>query len=285
MPPAHASRLATPPRSLLDLESFAERVRAQNEAFAHADPFPHLVIDDFLPEDVADALAAEFDSPELEWQSLHHVNERKLVCGDLASMGPIARALIDELHGPPFLAELGRLTGIPGLFGDPDLDGAGLHRMLPGGHLNVHADALCHVKRRAWSRQLNLILFLNRDWEEADRGWLEFWDARVERRVQRIAPIFNRCVLFRTIETSFHGVPEGVACTPGRSRKSLALYYFREEARTVALRTTRYVPRPGDPPLRRALIGLDRALVAAFSLLKRYTPLDNARVSRLLRRL
>jgi Rps23 Pro-64 3,4-dihydroxylase Tpa1-like proline 4-hydroxylase len=177
------------------------------------------------------------------------------------------------------------LTGARGLLGDPDLDGAGLHRMEPGGYLNVHADALMHGKRRTWSRQLNLILFLNRDWREDYRGALELWTGDVRRCVRSIAPIFNRAVLFRTTPTSFHGVPEAVACPPGRARKSLALYYFRDEAHAVRLRPTRYVPRPDDSAARRVLIHADRALLSLYALLKRYTPLDDARVTRLLRHL
>jgi hypothetical protein len=284
--PSHRTiELATEhtPRGV-DVAAIADRLAPHAAAFAAASPFEHLVLDDFLPEAVADALAAEFDDAAIAWQPLHHVNERKSVFGDLAAMGPVAAATIQALYSPEMRATLERLTGISNLIGDPDLDGAGLHRTGPGGHLNVHTDALAHGKRRTWSRQLNLIVFLNRDWSEAYRGDLEFWDAEVSRCVQRIAPRFNRCVVFRTTPVSFHGVPEGVACPEGRSRKSLALYYFRDEAHVVPLHPTHYVPRPRDPLLRRVLIRADRALLRLYALLKRYTPIDDARVTRLLRR-
>jgi len=271
--------------NVLDLASFTERMRASRESFAAATPFPHLSLDGFLPEATADALVAEFGDGSIAWRHLHHVNEWKQVFGDRSRMGPVASRVVDELQSPPFLRALEELTGVEGLTPDPDLDGAGLQQTGPGGHLNVHADALAHTKRRSWSRQLNLILFLNRDWDDAYCGWLELWDANVERCVQRIAPTFNRCVLFRTSAISFHGVPEGVACPPGRTRKSLALYYFRDEGRVLRLEPTRYRPRPADSVARRALIHADRGLVALYSLLKRYTPLDDARASRLLRRL
>lgn len=268
----------------IDLDAIARRLAPHTASFAAASPFAHLVLDDFLPEDVADALAAEFDDPAIAWQPLHHVNERKSVFGDLARMGPVAAATVHALYSPAMRATLERLTGITQLIGDPELDGAGLHRTDPGGHLNVHTDALAHGKRRTWSRQLNLIVFLNRDWSEAYRGELELWDADVSRCVQRIAPVFNRCVLFRTTPVSYHGVPDAVACPEGRSRKSLALYYFRDEARVVPLHPTHYVPRPRDPLARRVLIRADRALLRLYALLKRYTPIDDARVTRLLRR-
>lgn len=276
---------AVPERTpTVDLDAIAARLAPHAAAFSAASPFPHLVLDDFLPEDVAAALAAEFDDPAIAWQPLHHVNERKSVFGDLAHMGPVAAATVHALHSPAMRAALERLSGVADLIGDPDLDGAGLHRTDPGGHLNVHTDALAHGKRRTWSRQLNLIVFLNRDWDEAYGGDLELWDATVSRCEQRIAPVFNRCVVFRTTPVSFHGVPDAVTCPEGRSRKSLALYYFRDEARVVPLYPTHYVPRPRDPLARRLLIRADRALLRVYALLKRYTPIDDARVTRLLRR-
>jgi hypothetical protein len=278
-------RGAAPSEPALDPERIGARLRAARADFVAAAPFPHVVLDDFLPPATADALASEIDDPRLDWQPLHHVNERKLVYGDLARMGPDAAAAVRALQSPPLLRALECLTGETGLLGDPDLDGAGLHRMEPGGYLNVHADALAHGKRRTWSRQINLILFLNRDWQESYRGSLELWSADVQRCARRIAPLFNRAVLFRATPTSFHGVPEAVACPPGRARKSLALYYFRDEAHALRLSPTRYVPRPADPRLRRLLIHADRALLALYALLKRYTPLDDARVARLLRHL
>jgi len=280
-----ADRLARRALPGTDLAAIGARLVPRRAEFLAAAPFPHLVLDDFLPEDVADALAAEFDDPSIAWQPLHHVNERKSVFGDLERMGPVAASTIRALHAPEMRSALERLTGIAGLIGDPDLDGAGLHRTGPGGHLNVHTDALAHGKRRTWSRQLNLILFLNRDWSEAYRGDLELWDAGVHHCVRRIAPAFNRCVLFQTTPASFHGVPDGVSCPEGRSRKSLALYYFRDEAHVVPLRPTHYVPRPRDAFARRVLIRADRAALRLYALLKRYTPLDDARVTRLLRRL
>jgi hypothetical protein len=169
------------------------------------------------------------------------------------------------------------------LVADPELDGSGLQETRRGGFLNVHVDHLAHTTCRTWRRQLNLLLFLNHDWPDAYRGWLELWDRGGTRCVRRIAPVFNRCVIFRTTPISFHGVPEGVGCPPDRARRSLALYYFHDEGHPCPLRPTLYVPRPADPPVRRALIHADRWLLHGYSALKRYTPIGDALVSRLLR--
>lgn len=256
--------------------------RIDPEAFARATPFAHAVVDDLLPPDVADALAAEFDAAGPSWKSYHHVNEKKLVASDVGTMGQTARSVVTMLHDTVFVAALEAIVGVDGLRSDPELDGAGLQQTRAGGFLNVHLDHLSHAKRRTWSRQVNLILFVNRDWDPAWGGALELWDASVARCERAIAPAFNRCVVFRTSERSFHGVVP-VSCPLDRARRSLALYYYRDEGRPLALRPTHYVPRPGDGPLRRVLIHADRLALGVYSALKRYTPLDDRVISRLLR--
>jgi len=157
--------------------------------------------------------------------------------------------------------------------------------MPPGGFLNVHTDFLSHTIERSWRRELNLLLFLNERWVPEHGGWLELWNASMTACARRIEPRFNRCVVFRTTATSFHGVPAHIACPPGDSRKSLALYCFHDEGRPLRLKPTHYVPRPSDGPLERALIRADRLALRIHSFLKRYTPLGDALVSKLLKRL
>jgi hypothetical protein len=269
----------------LDLARFRDLATRKRACFAAADPFPHVVLDDFLRQRAADILATEFARLPEAWTYYRHVNEQKRGFADLSRMTPECRAVIEELLSEDFARALEVLTGITSLFADPELDGGGLHETAPGGFLNVHHDFLSHTTHPSWSRQVNLLVFLNRGWQESYRGWLEFWDAGITRPVQRIAPVFNRAVIFRTDRRSFHGVPAGVACPAGTTRKSLALYYFRDEGRPCQLAPTHYVPRPEDPPLRRAFIRLDRRLLYVYSALKRYTPLGDRLVSAILRRL
>lgn len=271
--------------SPLDLGRLAALVEREREAFARATPFPHLVADDLFDPAALRAVCAEFADVGEGWTYWHHVNERKRGLSDRARLGEATRAVLAALESPECIALLERLTGVPGLRADPHLDGGGLHETLPGGYLNVHTDFLSHTLERTWRRELNLLLFLNEGWAPAHGGWLEFWDAAVSRCERRIEPRFNRCVVFRTSAASFHGVPIPVACPEGQSRKSIALYYFHDTGRALRLRPTHYLPRPDDGRLRRVLIHADRMALRAYSFLKRYTPLGDAVVSKLLRRL
>ena len=252
-------------------------------AFQNAQPFPHVAVDDFLRPEIAAAMAEEFDPDSPAWTFLHHINERKRILPDVTAMGPTTRLVVDALQSERFLGALRELSGLAELIGDPDLDGGGLADMREGSFLNVHRDFLSHGKRRSWQREINLIFFFTPQWRAEWGGALELWDHSARNCVRRVAPEFNRVVIFRTIEGSYHGVPDPLTCPPGERRRTLALYYFRDLGRTRSLQPTHYVPRPSDGRLQRVLIAADLAALRVYSLLKRYTPLRDGWASRLLR--
>jgi Rps23 Pro-64 3,4-dihydroxylase Tpa1-like proline 4-hydroxylase len=218
---------------MLDFDKLDEVARTRRDEFASAKPFPHIVIDDFLPRETADRVVAEFGDTDAGWDCYYHYNERKMALTHASGMREHTQDMVSALQSRRFVAFIEQLAGLEGLVSDPDLDGAGLHRVLPGGFLHVHADFLAHTTHRNWSRQINLLVYLNRDWNPEWNGALELWNADMTRCVQSIEPVFNRCVMFRTDATSFHGHPGKLACPPGTDRKSLALYYFREENEAI----------------------------------------------------
>src|SRR5437660_330301 len=214
--------------------------------YAQAEPFPNIVLDQFLQPWAAEAALAEFpsiDSPD--WIQYKHVNENKQGKADRSSFGPTLGAVIDELNSWRFLRFLSDLTGIESLLADPSLQGGGLHLSARGGFLTVHADFTVHPYHRTWRRRINLLVYLNKQWEDSYGGHLELWDRQMRRCARRIAPHFNRAVIFNTEPDSFHGHPDPMTCLPGVTRKSLALYYYTEEPRPSLARSTEYRARPG----------------------------------------
>jgi len=242
------------PAFRLDPGHLGELAAAHRPAYAGARPFPHAVIDDFLPGWVCDAVLAEFPAPgDIPWSEYHDAgNTLKLATDSPALMGPFTRSVFGELNGAAMLDFLEALTGIEGLIPDPHLAGGGLHQIESGGYLNVHADFNLHPRLRL-DRQLNLLLYLNHDWTEADGGHLELWSAERGECERRVLPVFNRCVVFNTTDMSLHGHPQPLAVQPPRTRKSLALYYYsagRPARERSAEHSTLY--RGSDPARRRA---------------------------------
>lgn len=195
-------------------------------AFCGASPFPHIVIDDLLPPSVLEEVLAEFPDPaKVKWKQCYHENSKKLSCADEYLMGDKTRHLIGQLNSGAFLRFLEQMTGIEGLIPDPHLFGGGLHLIEPGGFLKIHADFNVHQQLKL-DRRLNLLLFLNQDWQESYGGHLELWDRGMTTCQRRVLPVFNRCVVFATTDWSYHGHPEPLTCPPNRSRKSIAMYYY-----------------------------------------------------------
>ena len=220
-----------------------------SQSYAQATPFPHIIIDDFLPASLLDRILEEFPQPgTINWQKFNNPAEKKLASNLELQMGEWTRVLLYQLNSSTFIKFLESLTGIEGIIPDPHFAGGGLHQIERGGFLKMHDDFNRHNKLKL-DRRLNLLLYLNKDWKEEYGGYLELWDKDMTRCEQKILPIFNRCVIFSTTDFSYHGHPEPLTCPEGETRKSLALYYYsngRPAEEVSGTHTTVFKARPGD---------------------------------------
>jgi hypothetical protein len=232
-----------------DREHLAALAEDRREAYASAQPYPSIVFDDFLPEGVLEAVLAEFPSPKGgDWFAFDSATERKLATKDDTIMGPATRRLLAELNSGTFIDFLERLTGIDGLVPDPHYVGGGLHQIERGGHLKVHADFNRHP-RTDLERRLNVLIYLNRDWKDEYGGAFELWNRDMTSCAERVFPYFNRCVVFSTTSTSYHGHPEPLNCPEGETRRSIALYYYtkdRPAEEKNEAHNTLFQARPGE---------------------------------------
>jgi len=255
--------------SAFDYFTWEKQLPELTEKYQHGKPFPHIVIDDFMrPESVQRALD-EFPSIRSgKWIHYLHANEKKYGKTDFSNFSPGLRAIVEEVHSPRFIHFLSELSSIDGIFPDPDLEGGGLHQSARRGFLNIHADFNAHPHHRSWRRRMNLLLYLNRDWKDEYGGHLELWDKKMRHCMRRIAPLFNRCVIFNTDPDAFHGHPEPLQCPPQMSRKSMAFYYFTKEQKPVRIRSTDYQARPKDG-MNRVWIYLDKMALHLYDRIKR----------------
>lgn len=255
-------------QSLIDFGALNEDVEAKAAQYAAADPFPHIVLDGVLREEVFAAAAAEFPGMrDPFWKGYLHVNETKYANTQPDTWGPTLTAVARELVSPDFVAFLARLTGITGLIPDWTMDGGGLHQTLRGGHLNIHADFSTHHTHENWARRINILLYLNEEWRDEWGGRLELWDRDMTEVRGGVTPKGNRMLVFTTSHDSFHGHPDPLTCPDDVARRSMALYYFTEEAGAVR-RSTDYRARPDDG-LKKVAIWADKNAVDLFDRAKR----------------
>lgn len=236
----------TDPRfGFFDASAAREKGKELRDEYVSAEPFPHIVIDDFCSPEILNACIAFFPKkPDPASFSFDRDQERYKTSFNPDFLPDQLRSFFYSLNSRPFVQFLENLTGVEGLIPDPFFTGGGFHETTQGGHLSVHADFNIHRKLRL-ERRLNVLIYLNKDWEESYGGALELWDRRMKTCVKRIVPIFNRCVVFSTNATSFHGHPAPIAHPHRRPRQSIALYYYTATWDGVARsRATQFKRRP-----------------------------------------
>jgi hypothetical protein len=237
-------------RLFLDSRVLAAAAELHREQYRTAEPFPHVVLDDVLPVEALDLALDAFPDAESDvWKEYDNPLEGKLEAQGEERLGDDLSLLLYQFNSAPFLRFLERLSGIDALIPDPYFTGGGLHQIPRGGRLGIHADFSRH-QSLPLDRRINVLIYLNRDWREEYGGHLELWNRDMTECVVRVAPVFNRMVVFSTTDWAFHGHPDPLTCPPGMTRKSIALYYFsvgRPEGETrPGKQSTLFTPRPEE---------------------------------------
>jgi Rps23 Pro-64 3,4-dihydroxylase Tpa1-like proline 4-hydroxylase len=210
------------------------------------DPFPWIMIDDFLPEEIAQGMVDNFGPATVDSNNLSfdRNQERFKASYHPDSLNKYARGVFYAFNSRPFIKVIENITGISGLIPDPYYLGAGFHEISNGGHLSVHADFNYH-KPMNLERRINVLIYLNKDWQEEFGGQLELWNNDMTEKRHSVVPSFNRCVIFNTTSNSMHGNPEVVRHPGDISRKSIALYYYTSTWDTTKKsHTTHFRARP-----------------------------------------
>lgn len=244
------NRLALSKDILKDGALSTEIVEKQGQQYKNATPFPHIKVDGLFDDSFLEKCVDELNQIGKQNQvgDFHGAN-KKFYQSYYYQFQQNTQKLLIFLNSSDFLKYLEKITGIEGLIPDPHYNGGGYHEIKRGGFLKMHTDFNWHRKLKL-DRRVNLLLYLNKGWEESWGGELAISNSKLK-DFKKYLPIFNRMVIFSTTDHSFHGHPDPLNCPEDKSRKSIALYYYtngRPKSETFRGKngSTRYLERKND---------------------------------------
>ena len=212
---------------LVNFELFESTVCSSlRERLLHALPFPHLVLDQVFNAALLNLVWEEFDHfADDDWKT--HADSYKNTSRSMmgAKLGPASQLYFDVVNSGWFTEWISSITNVPYLLPDPKLLGGGLHESKTGGRFAVHSDFRYH-RILGLQNEMVFITYLNKDWRPEWNGALELWDRKRKKCEISIQPEFGRSVLMLHSSVSFHGHPTPLSMPNGKTRRSIAAYYY-----------------------------------------------------------
>lgn len=210
------------------LESKFNKFSYYRSKFESYSTVPFIILDNFLPENVAFSLSDEIDSiQDHQCKKFTRNGSYMQECNDLRIMENAAD-VIAQFHSKPGVQWLSNITGIKNLIPDPYLIGAGYSRSFKGDSLKNHVDFNWNNTLKLY-RAVTLIIYLTPNWKEEWKGNLEFTNFKNESIMESIFTKWNRAVLWKHHESCFHGYPTPINCPSNESRKTLRLFFYVSE--------------------------------------------------------
>jgi hypothetical protein len=199
-------------------------------------PFKHVVIDDFFPENFAHACIQNFPlTGSNNWEFTDDSDIEVKYRTTWKSEFDIPEGIINAvriLNSSLILRAMANIFPIKKILPDPYFTGGGLNVTKPNGLLDVHIDGNYH-DATGLNRRLNAILYLNPNWQKGWGGEFGLYDEKGDKCLKKVAPLFNRLVIFDTHDKSFHGLPNPLNFPAGEERRSIILYYYTKEERVL----------------------------------------------------
>jgi Rps23 Pro-64 3,4-dihydroxylase Tpa1-like proline 4-hydroxylase len=174
----------------------------------------YTIIENFAPRGLLKAVAATW--PRSDWPHWHKYADRnanKLGSKDAHRLPDAAHQVLN------LMAQVDVTKYNVEAFPDLDLHGAGMHSILPGGHLGLHLDGAVHPLT-GWKREVNAVLFVD-EWSPSWEGALEFWETETSGAKVVIYPNFNRLVIFPT--DVWHRVAPAIG---EHTRRTLSMFWW-----------------------------------------------------------
>jgi Rps23 Pro-64 3,4-dihydroxylase Tpa1-like proline 4-hydroxylase len=256
---------------MINFQRLEEEKDALREQFLHAKPFPHIGIDDFCDTEKINQLVAEV--PEIQTRAADYAfSKNKYEKSKIKGISPLFEEFHADITSDRFQNLVKYITD-EDVFIDADLYGGGIHQGWEGSFLDMHADFNYHPLKPTWFRNLNLLLYLNKDWKPEYGGNLKLEDSRTGVKTEVEVP-FNRLAIMHCRGYTLHGY-DLIDFPKGTARTSIAMYAYtiHEEQREPA-RTTLWKVKK-DKPLKYLLSKIWVPAVKLKSMFTKSTTADH----------
>ena len=223
------------------LELNKEKLRLK---YLTAIPFPHLVINDICDE--KKLLEAYASIPILDNKSRDYMfAKNKFEKSNYGEISPLLKELQEDLRSDEMNKFLSFITTRE-VFVDPKNHGGGLHQGRKSSFLDMHLDYNYHPINNNWWREVNILLYMNKDWKQDFGGHLELKDLRTGKE-KKCDVDFNTLIIQECHDYTLHGY-RPTNFPEGNFRTSIATYAFSKHIQPIYdRRTTDWFPdKQGD---------------------------------------
>jgi|TARA_B110000114_G_scaffold3624_1_gene3690 Rps23 Pro-64 3,4-dihydroxylase Tpa1-like proline 4-hydroxylase len=226
-----------------DVEDLAKK-------FRRARPYESVVIDNFLNKEYANKIYDTFPSDFENWHKYENPIEVKYALDKIDLLSEDIQKYFYLLSSKPVRNLISNISGVNDLECDEYLHGAGLHAHPRHGRLNIHLDYEKHP-HSGKERRINIILFMSKNWKKEWNGANELWNSTVTKCIKKTDVKFNRAIIFKTNDVSWHGLPEKLLCPENTYRKSIAYYYvtpllYSKKSEDDYRKKATFMKRPSD---------------------------------------
>jgi hypothetical protein len=234
---------------MIDFDRIESEKEHLKKKYYSAKPFPFLILKDVC--DTAKINELYLNIPELENKSRDYMFAgQKFEKSNYQTLGPLFKELQEDLRSMRMNDFLSFLTNKE-TFVDPVNHGGGLHQGKKNSFLDMHLDYNYHPLNKNWWREMNLLLYLNKNWKPEHKGQLKLRDLRTDETTE-LEVDFNTLIIQQCGDYTLHGYdftnfPEGLF------RTSIATYAFTKHVRQLYKpRTTDWIPeKEGDGKFKR----------------------------------
>lgn len=211
---------------MINFEKIEKEIENLRGCFLKNKPFPHIVIDEFCDQEKISLALESFPDPNKENinKSRDYIfAKNKFEKSEFKNVSPELAEIYSDLISTRFRDILKSITGEE-VFIDEKFHGGGLHQGGKGSFLDMHADFNFHPKNQNWFRNVNILIYMNKDWCPEYGGEL-----RLRHKITGdsgfVNPVFNRCVIMLTRDYTLHGYNK-ISFPEGTFRRSIAAYAY-----------------------------------------------------------